>query len=559
VVVRQSAQAIPSDNQSSTEPSASDPVAALLATGGDVRLQIDPMTGLNRYGCSPWPRPWAVTFASSTASSISERGYAAAEIVHRRLVQGADPAAEAAMIRRRILAHYGILDAAPDIAPDHFARADFTLANFIPADDIGVILTPSGTDAALIVLAIALAADPSRTIVNVLMAPEETGSGVPLAVRGRHFADTTALGQAVAKGAPIDGFGISTELATVPLRHADGSVRPAAAIDADTERAVTEAIGRGCRVVLHMVDLSKTGLLAPSMAVVERLRARYPGALDVAVDACQARLGAVVVRDYLAAGYAVLLTGSKFYTGPPFAGAILLPPALKARLDDPACLPSGLGDYAGRFEWPDLPAATRLAPGMNLGLLLRWNAALAEMEAFAAVPDVGRCAILQVFGEAVRSGVESNPDLLLAEVPDLARGEGWDRLQTIFTILVLAPSPAPRRPLPVDRLALLYRWLNMDLSDVLPADMTARDRRLAALRCHIGQPVPLGPCGALRVSAGARLVSGEPSHAGLDRPARIAREIGDALAVLDKLSLLLRHLDRLEALDPQPGTDRPTD
>ena len=47
----------------------------LLASGGDARLLLDPITRLNDYGCRPFPRPEAFTFASSTATSISERGY----------------------------------------------------------------------------------------------------------------------------------------------------------------------------------------------------------------------------------------------------------------------------------------------------------------------------------------------------------------------------------------------------------------------------------------------------------------------------------------------------
>ncbi len=51
----------------------------LMETGGDIRLARDPKTALNGYGCSHRPRPWAITFASSTASSCSERGYIAAD------------------------------------------------------------------------------------------------------------------------------------------------------------------------------------------------------------------------------------------------------------------------------------------------------------------------------------------------------------------------------------------------------------------------------------------------------------------------------------------------
>ncbi|NVN12286.1 hypothetical protein HUK84_14340, partial [Nguyenibacter vanlangensis] len=56
--------------------------------------------------------------------------------------------------------------------------------------------------------------------------------------------------------------------------------------------------------------------------------------------------------------------------------------------------------------------------------------------------------------------------------------------------------------------------------------------------------------GALRLSAGARLVSGEPSHDGLVPDRRMDREIGDARLVLDKIGLILRHWAILRAADP---------
>ena len=67
---------------------------ALMETGGDIRLARDPLSALNGYGCSHRPRPWAVTFASSTASSSSERGYVAADRARlrntRALLKGMD-------------------------------------------------------------------------------------------------------------------------------------------------------------------------------------------------------------------------------------------------------------------------------------------------------------------------------------------------------------------------------------------------------------------------------------------------------------------------------------
>ncbi|MFT8777680.1 MAG: hypothetical protein ABF893_13655, partial [Gluconacetobacter liquefaciens] len=62
--------------------------------------------------------------------------------------------------------------------------------------------------------------------------------------------------------------------------------------------------------------------------------------------------------------------------------------------------------------------------------------------------------------------------------------------------------------------------------------------------------LPGGVAGALRLSAGARLVSGEPSHDGLVPDLRMDREIADAQRVLAKIGLILRYWERLAAADP---------
>src|ERR1700690_1624898 len=63
------------------------PLEYLLTSGGDSRLRLDPDHLLNGYGCQPWPRPEAFTFASSTATSISDRGFAAAAETQQQLIE----------------------------------------------------------------------------------------------------------------------------------------------------------------------------------------------------------------------------------------------------------------------------------------------------------------------------------------------------------------------------------------------------------------------------------------------------------------------------------------
>lgn len=513
---------------------------ALMETGGDIRLARDPKTALNGYGCSHRPRPWAITFASSTASSSSERGYIAAD--KARL------AASAAMLRgtpgrKAVGACIGAV------------RRGIAKAFGLRAGE-EIVLAASGTDTELLALALTHLAGTDKSILNILIAPEETGRGVPMAARGLHFAVDTALGHDVTFEAPIEGFRPDTKLANIPLREASGAVRPEAEVEAQIEAVLAGALGAGKRVILHGLDLSKTGLLAPSPAFLARLRASYGDGFDIVLDACQARLSPVSVRAYLDLGAIVLVTGSKFFTGPPFAGAALLPVGVAARLQT-GRLPTGLAAYFNRAEFPaDAPAAALLPEGGNYGLALRWHAALAEIKALLRTSPARRAAILRGFAKAVGQGIGATPGLTLLPAPAIQRtaaDEPWERLPSIFTFALRAPR-APERCLTPAEARQVYIWLNTDLSPWLPAQA-----ELAARICHIGQPVPLaqpkgeGQMGALRVSAGARLISGEPSHRSLAPAARLRREFADVGVVFAKIGLILANWDVLAQVNPSPS------
>ncbi|MDE1896335.1 MAG: hypothetical protein KGH91_04615 [Rhodospirillales bacterium] len=514
--------------------------AALMETGGDIRLARDPKTALNGYGCSHRPRPWAITFASSTASSSSARGYVAADrarlAVTAALLRGA-PGRKAvgaciAAARRGVARGFGL------------------------AAGEKIVLAASGTDTELLALALTHLAGTDKPVLNILIAPEETGRGVPMAARGLHFAVDTALGHDVTCEAPIEGFRPDTALANIALRDAFGTVRAMAVVEAEIEAALAAALAAGKRVILHGLDLSKTGLLAPSPAFLARLRGVYGEAFDIVLDACQARLSPISVRAYLDLGATVLVTGSKFFTGPPFAGAALLPEPVAARLQS-GVLPTGLAAYFNRTEFPaDAPAARGLPEGGNYGLALRWHAALAEMRALLRVKPARRAEILSGFAQAVEQGIAAAPGLALLPQPAIFRTEAdepWERLPSIFTFSLRAPH-APERCLTPAEARQVYVWLNTDLSACLP-----ECSEIAARICHIGQPVPLaqpqgeGQMGALRVSAGARLISGEPSHRALGPKARLGQEFADIGVVFAKIRLILASWTLLSEVNPSPS------
>ena len=533
------------------------PSEHLLTLGADTRLLVDIDSGLNGYGCSPRPRPWAITFASSTASSISDLGYQAVEGLRQGLLSAAllgDLVAaeqnQVAQVKNRILSFCGAAG----------------------LEGSEAILTTSGTDAELYSLYLALRGGQQR-VVNIVIAPDETGSGVVQAAWGRHFAPMAPSGAAVEPQAPLAGFAEGkVQVETVAARDGQGALRPMAEIDREVARLVEQAVAGGARCLLHLLDSAKTGWGAPSLACLLELRARHDQSLDIVVDACQMRVGPTTLKAYLEHGFMLQVTGSKFFTGPPFSGALILPPDSRSWVRDLPPMPASFADYAARPEWPrgwdDI--CRPLPERANLGLLCRWTAALWEIGALAAVPGDAQEQTLAAFGRDVLAAIEGHDWLQAVPAPTYSRGAVspeslWDRLPTIFPFMVLAPDrDGARQPLTYEAARRVYRWLNMDISSCLPKAAGERERRIAARCCHIGQPVKIQRLGdtwigALRLCAGARLVSGAAFDPVLgDSPeARLRRETEDALLVLDKIGLIVEYWRALEALGDKPRPGEP--
>ncbi len=456
----------------------------LLVSGGDNRLNLLSGDGLNKYGCGPRPRA-AIPFGSCTSSSTSPRGYAAAQ----RTLQ---------YLRRQ-----------PDFdtAIAHCADSIRTrLAALLELDaDVEIALAPSGTDVESLAVILA-GANSDKRIVNIVVGPGEVGSGTPLAAACCHHDNQTPLG-----GSPLPGAPINAALAdrvcvkTVDIRGAGGRQLKDSEINAEITQLVVESSDEDSVVLLHIVAHSKTGVFAPSIACVEQLRTAFPN-LVVVVDAAQGRLSRAGLRDVLRRGYLVIFTGSKFYGGPPFSGALLVPRPLADAVQNLQSLPSGFGDYFSAVEMPPRWTALRrsLPSQSNLGVILRWSAALVEIEAYYAVPESTRNQVL--------IGFESEVSRILgaSNVIDMLPTDAWriddddrplESRTTVFGFWV--KPPGAREPLSKSDLIQIHRNLNTDVSERFPQ----LDRNVAARCFHIGQPVNLGSAGhILRVAIGGELV-----------------------------------------------------
>lgn len=348
-------------------------LADALASGGDQRIRPD-AGGRNQYHATVLPTD-ALAYGSSTISSISQHSFdALLDCWHDRLERpmAADDYAEAlAMLRLRIADHFGLTDSA-------------------------IVFAASGTDLEYVGLA---AAHDGRPITAILLGRDEVGSGCIHSAAGRFFAAETAIGARVVAQAAIDPAFAGAELVDVAVRDAAGRPRASAAVAAELAMHVDRAAARGRRAVVHVVHGSKSGLTLPACADVERLAATYGNTATFVVDACQLRMSPGVVRRYLALGCVVLMTGSKFAGGPPFSGIALVPAGVRDRAHP---LPEGYRRVATRAEWPDdWPGVDVLAASGNFGLLLRLQAALFEMERFAAIPDEAVAEVIARFSHHV--------------------------------------------------------------------------------------------------------------------------------------------------------------
>ncbi|MCK2047135.1 pyridoxal phosphate-dependent decarboxylase family protein [Chromohalobacter moromii] len=495
-----------------------------LMQGGDARLVVDPDTELNRYGCSPAPRNHAFTFSSSTATSISAPAYQAAEQYRQRLLHDcvkADDLAPLAQHCRDLESNLATTFGFADLNPD-------------------LHLSPSGTDSQLHVVAAVTTAIPAKWI-SIVCGADETGSGTPFSVTGCHFDNTTCLGHTVTKGERLAGMA-PIAYKGVPFRDARGRLQTIEEMDNAIEDHVRDAVSQGYNVMLHAMDQSKFGCWAPSPKKLDQLRNDYGQQIQVIIDACQLRIDQEDLSSHLSKGDILLLTGSKFFTGPPFSGVAIFPEEFSRQLlHSGRALPQGLAEYLPKSDlgnWEALLQTATAPP--TIGMYLRWKAALEEAQRYYQVPKEKRIEGLDRFSHEVSDLIDSHPQL----EPLFEKSSAWwarsdmlgDELGVRRSIFPFLIHHRNGEYLAQDQVRDLYEKLNSDFS----ADVKFEEKALAAQCCHIGQPVKITghDTSALRISMGARILS-DGWHDGTHDNQHLEEELRQIRIILDKITLCI--------------------
>lgn len=468
-------------------------VSLILASGGDERIWPEPISGRNRYGTKMLPAPDEIGFSSTTASNISEPGFVAASRALERL--------------------FGF-DGRSIVTPDQWCdEIRSRIGECFGAGEQQVVLAASGTDAELLTLGL-VAGLASRPITNVFVAPDETGNGIPLAAAGRHFAGLTALAQTVSHGQPVDGFEAAhIEVRTIAIRDESGRPREPKAVDRDVAIVVEEELKRGRDVLLHVLDTSKTGLTGPTRQLARNLIAVAPERLRVVVDACQLRCPLSLIQRDLNDGFIVNVTGSKFVAGPAFAGALLLPRGLADEIAARAGLPAGLCDYTAAFDWPS-PLRDSLGIAFksqaNIGLGLRWIAALESLSRLSAINALRHAEITRHFANQVR--------VRAARVEGLSFHPDDGEAVTLPSIVCLTPLDKDGG------------FISIEEANRIRTEL--RDASLGPV-CHVGQAVQVGPRAILRMSLSAGDIADLATGMDGGQPIEVAfKPVGERLDAL---------------------------
>ncbi len=515
----------------------------LFVLGGDSRMDIDPKTGLNRYGCSPEPRN-VFALSSCTASSPSPRAYGAATEMKYWL---------------KLAAERGVLNEAVDVAFKRLRARLLKVFGLHNQDDIAVALTPSGTDVEILASALALGGEKDSRLCNIVAAPLEVGSGTVLAAGALNFDMSQPRSDAPAPiGKPIaQSISDRIEVISVPLRDDEGNIRTTSDLDGEVIRITEERVSRGERVLAHVVAHSKTGAHAPRLQTIKMLKEKYPDSVDVIIDAAQGRISRHGFAEAIDAGYMVLFTGSKFFCGPPFSGALFIPKSLWPNNQRAIELAAEAAQYFGAFEMPtNWPGVRELLPNKpNLGLIVRWTAAMAEIDAYYEIESADRMRVLREFEPIVSRTLLQSEWVTRFNIAPPMPIEESRLLESNTTVISFAVSRQANSQeyFGSNELRTIYHWLNQDMSYAF--DNLEGEDATAIENCfQIGQPVLMSSqenLSILRVALGSAMIVtmiGNNTF-GPNFDGRMLWFEHQFEYLRRKLELLAANYDRLAALD----------
>lgn len=321
----------------------------LLTTGGDERIDLQ-ANGFNKYNLNPVKFDGILTRGSCTGSPLNEESYAVvSKFLEQYQSENHDNYAEE--IRSQLK----------------------ELIQENGEDNFDVFLSPSGSDLCYYPLLFAKLLHPNKDITNYVTCPEELGTGSMLTLAGKIFGERSQFGEKLEKGSNISE-NINVKHHFFTARNGNGELAP---YKEQLIEQMNAEVGSST-VIGNLVIGSKSGIVDNITIIPSVEKASF-----WVVDICQLRTPVKLINKLINQNCMILITGSKFYQAPPFCGALLVPKNITKQLKSVSG--ETLAPFKRFFSYSDIPNTLpwlkeHFNKHKNVGLLLRWKAALYEMQ-----------------------------------------------------------------------------------------------------------------------------------------------------------------------------------
>ena len=260
-------------------------------------------------------------------------------------------------------------------------------------EDFDVFYGPSGSDLMYFPLLFQSIIDSKKQIINIVTCPEELGSGSKAAAEGLYFSKWSQYGEKLPLGQAVSEK-LNSKVFYLPARNQSGNI-------VNRNQAIKDLIKNhpDQLIIGNLVFGSKSGI-KDDLAIIDEFK---EGVMWV-VDMCQFRTDRELIQDLISKGALISITGSKFYQAPPFCGALLVPKVWinKFKQKDASFLKNFNALFTS-FDYPlELENMRRDLPQhKNIGLRLRWEISLNEMELFLAYPQEKSNALIRRWNQVV--------------------------------------------------------------------------------------------------------------------------------------------------------------
>ena len=426
----------------------------ILTSGCDERIFLRPETDANKYHLNPLKYEGLFHRGSCTCGTLTPSGHRSA----MAFLEIYEEARHAEYVKNQAKRLQALL------------RQD-------ERDEFHVFFGPSGSDMMYLPLLFQSILHPGEEIINIVSCPEELGSGSKAAAEGAYYAEWNQFGERIPMGEQVTE-GIRSRVHYLDARASTGHI-------VDRKQAIRDLIADnpGKPLIGNLVFGSKSGI-KDDLDIVDEFK---EGVMWV-VDMCQFRTDRTLIHELIGKGVMLMVTGSKFYQAPPFCGALLVPKNwTRALAAKDGAVAAGLEALFTSYDIPPaLPQVrSQLRDFKNLGLLLRWEIALQEMEAYMAYSQEEANGLIRRWNQVVTGRLAQSDAFRLMPNMELTN-------DSIVSFMVLVEG----KPLNHLELKKLFDYLVLNTHEGL------RDYN----RIFLGQPVQYGEKSFIRLAIGSHSV-----------------------------------------------------